>query len=130
LAHVVYKSIGSQAPSTTCNARPIVQIRVSVKKLTRADVLHNIEVSALAGAASDHAMLPDLTRAVGYVLMFDKIKVEGTPRWDHKSNCILGICREHGTGFGLELCSADDIDVLCQGVRRGEVHLASEVSSL
>jgi hypothetical protein len=59
--------------------------------------------------------------------MFDEITVERRPRWDDATNQFLGVCREHGQSLGLEFCSLEEVEALCEAVGRNEVHLASEV---
>ena len=62
------------------------------------------------------------------VLMFDELAVEKQPRWDDKSNKVLGVCREHGRGTSLEFTSEDDLDVLWDELKSEKIHLAHEVS--
>jgi hypothetical protein len=68
-------------------------------------------------------------KVVHQVLMFDEIATEKRPRWDDKSNMILGICREHGRKTALELCNEKSLEALFNDVNKGAVHFASEVSS-
>ena len=35
------------------------------------------------------------------IIMFDELAIKKWPRWDDKSNKVLGICREHGSGSSL-----------------------------
>lgn len=60
--------------------------------------------------------------------MFDELKVEERPRWDDKSNMILGVCREHGKHTSLEFTSKNEAELLIKSIREGDVHLAVEVS--
>jgi len=62
------------------------------------------------------------------VLMFDELAVEKRPRWDDKTNKVLGVCREHGQGTSLEFTSEDDLDVLWDELKSEKIHLAHEVS--
>lgn len=64
----------------------------------------------------------------GYVLMIDEIKVEEGLQWDPSSNKILGLCCEHTEHVGLDFCSVNDAKVLIEGILRGDIHHASEVS--
>jgi len=59
------------------------------------------------------------------VLMFDELKVEERPRYDDKTNQILGICREHGKG--LEFASEKEVQVLLESMKKKEIHLAVDV---
>jgi len=62
------------------------------------------------------------------VLMFDELAIEKRPRWDDKSNKILGVCHEHEQGTSLEFTSEDDLDALWEELKSEKVHLAHEVS--
>jgi hypothetical protein len=61
------------------------------------------------------------------VAMFDELAIEKRPRWDDKSNKVLGICREHGSGASLEFTTADDLETLWDDLGSGKIHLAHEV---
>ena len=61
------------------------------------------------------------------VAMFDELAVEKRPRWDDKSNKVLGICREHGRGTSLEFASEEDLETLWDELGGGKIHLAHEV---
>ena len=67
---------------------------------------------------------------VHQVLMLDEIAMEKQPRWDDKTNMFMGICREHGHEIPLEFCNEADLDLLCDALDQGRVHLASEVRNL
>jgi hypothetical protein len=59
--------------------------------------------------------------------MFDEIAIEKRPRWDDKSNKILGVCREHGRDTSLEFTTEDDLRTLWEELSCGKIHLAHEV---
>ena len=61
------------------------------------------------------------------VIMFDEISVEARPRWDDKTNNILGVCREHGCRTSLEFTSEEDLHTLWEEFQCGKIHLAREV---
>ena len=61
------------------------------------------------------------------VAMFDELAIEKRPRWDNKSNKVLGICREHGSGTSLEFTSEDDLETMWDELGGGKIHLAHEV---
>ena len=61
------------------------------------------------------------------VLMFDEIAIEKRPRWDDKSNKILGVCQEHGRDTSLEFTTEDDLQTLWEELGCGKIHLAHEV---
>lgn len=62
-----------------------------------------------------------------FVLMLDEISVEKRPRYDDKTNQILGICREHGKQIPLDFCSEKDLKILFGRIGNDEVHIATEV---
>jgi len=61
------------------------------------------------------------------ILMFDELATEKRPRWDDKSNKVLGVCREHGHGTNLEFSSEEDLEMIWEDLGRGKIHLAHEV---
>jgi hypothetical protein len=61
------------------------------------------------------------------VAVFDELAIEKWPRWDDKSNKVLGICREHGSGMSLEFTNEDDLETLWDELGSGKIHLAYEV---
>jgi hypothetical protein len=58
---------------------------------------------------------------VHQVLMIDELKVEECPRWDDKSNMIIGICREHSKLASLEYTSENEAKVVVQDVVDGKL---------
>jgi len=61
------------------------------------------------------------------VVMFDEISVEKCPRWNDKTNKILGVCHEHGQNTSLEFNSEEDLQMLWKELQSGKVHLAHKV---
>ena len=59
------------------------------------------------------------------VLMLDEIAIEKRPRWDDRTNMILGMCREHSKAIPLEFNTEKELDLLCDGLDNGSIHLAS-----
>ena len=59
--------------------------------------------------------------------MIDEIKIETRPRWDDKTNNILGLCREHTMHIGLEFCSIDVLKEIFTKIKNKEIHWATEV---
>ena len=66
---------------------------------------------------------------VHQVLMFDEIKVEEHPRWDDKTNNIIGVCREHSKNASLQYTSKDEVDFLLAQINNKKVHLTTNVCS-
>ncbi|THU89597.1 hypothetical protein K435DRAFT_821336 [Dendrothele bispora CBS 962.96] len=67
-------------------------------------------------------------RIVHVNLMLDKIKLEKRPRWDDRTNMIVGVCREHSWDAPLEFCNEKDLDLLCEKLEQEKVHLAEEAT--
>ena len=79
----------------------------------------------------EHTFLQNQAPAIqkgGFQLMADEIKLETQMWWDARTNNILGICCEHRKCYGLEFQSMAQATVLKDGIRDGDVHLATKVS--
>lgn len=61
------------------------------------------------------------------VAVFDELAIEKRPRWDDKSNKVLGVCREHGKGTSLEFTTEEDLETLWDELGNERIHLAHEV---
>ena len=61
------------------------------------------------------------------VLILDELKVEERPRFNNKSNKIVGPCREHGKKTSLEYNSEKEVELLLDAIKKGDVHLAIEI---
>jgi hypothetical protein len=61
------------------------------------------------------------------IAMFDELAIEKRPRWDDKSNKVLGICCEHERGTSPESTSEEDLETLWDELDGGKIHLAHEV---
>ncbi|KAK6984705.1 hypothetical protein R3P38DRAFT_2806315 [Favolaschia claudopus] len=62
------------------------------------------------------------------VVMLDEIAVEQRPRWDDKTNNILGACRECSNRVSFQLNTAADLEVFFNALDDGDIHLASEAT--
>ena len=68
-------------------------------------------------------------------MLVDEIKIQERLRWDAKTNMILGLAREHGSGrVSLEFRSISVADALLGALTDSDpiaqVHLAKEVRIL
>jgi hypothetical protein len=61
------------------------------------------------------------------VLMLDEIATEKRPRWDDRTNHILGLCREHASRTTTVFENQQVLDDIMGCVKDGSVHYASEV---
>lgn len=62
--------------------------------------------------------------------MLDEIAVEKRIRWDESTNKFQGTCREHNNRIPLDFVSEKELDLLCEALKKDEVHLATEVRIL
>ncbi|KAK7014563.1 hypothetical protein R3P38DRAFT_3205451 [Favolaschia claudopus] len=67
----------------------------------------------------------DLPSIVHQVAMLDEIAIEARPRYDDRTNMVIGICRQHAHKLPL---AGYDLNVLCNGVKEGKAHLAREAT--
>ncbi|KAK6984736.1 hypothetical protein R3P38DRAFT_3332782 [Favolaschia claudopus] len=67
-------------------------------------------------------------RIMHRVVMLDEIAVEQRPRWDDKTNNILGACRECSNRVSFQLNTAADLEVFFNALDDGDIHLASEAT--
>ena len=92
VANIAHRIFGTPSVSVIHTCTTIPQILPSPAFQTRFEIEHNV-------AACFEGLL-DIIGASGkcahVVLMFDELAVEKWPRWDDKSNKILGVCCEHG----------------------------------
>jgi hypothetical protein len=61
------------------------------------------------------------------VIMLDELATEKRVRWDDKNDKFQGTCREHNQKLPLTFTSEHELNLLCDALRDGQVHLASEV---
>ncbi len=124
VADVAHRIFGTPGVSTIRKHTIIPQIIASPSFPTSREIESNITASFKAirdilGASTQ--------KALHAVIMFDEISVEARPRWDDKTNNILGVCREHGRHTSLEFTSEEDLHTLWEEWRCGNIHLAHEV---
>jgi hypothetical protein len=62
--------------------------------------------------------------------MLDEIAIEKRPWWDDCTNMFFGACHEHSTTIPLEFSTKKELDLFCDSLDSGDVHLASKVSLL
>ena len=56
--------------------------------------------------------------------------VEKRPQWDDRTNMFLGACQEHRDSHKvpLEFVSEKELEIFCNVLDRGKIHVAYEVS--
>jgi hypothetical protein len=124
VADIAHRIFGTPSVSVIRSCTTIPQILPSPSFLTHSELEQNI-VSCFEGLLDILGTSGQNTHAV---LMFDELAVEKRPRWDDRSNKVLGVCREHGRGTSLEFTSEDDLHALWEEIKSDKIHLAHEVS--
>jgi len=102
VADIAHRIFGTPAVSTIRRRTIIPQIAASPSFPTSYEIGCNI-----LGASVE-----SMQKMLHAVIMFDEISVERRPRWDDKTNKVLGVCREHGQDTNLEFNSEDDLQTL------------------
>ena len=131
LARIAHRALGLPAVHTLQHARLTESLLVSSHQPTTLELKQNLLISLNAGLFNKESpILADaLSKTCGYVLMFDEIKIEEIIRYSATNNHIVGVCREHSGTFVLEYSTAHKALQLFEGVKEGDVHIATEVST-
>ncbi|KAJ7104452.1 hypothetical protein B0H15DRAFT_795200 [Mycena belliarum] len=120
---IVHRALGLPGLSTIRSNTVIRPLRASPGFPTIEEIQANIDACAEGEPESSG---PPVT--VHRVLMLDEIAIEQRPRWDDKTNKILGACRECSHKISLELNTEADLQEFFQAVDDDEIHLASEAT--
>ncbi|KAJ7913114.1 hypothetical protein B0H13DRAFT_2232374 [Mycena leptocephala] len=123
LAGIVHRAKGLPGISMLRSHTIIRPLRASPGMPTQAEIEANIDVCSEGEPESTGPPI-----IVHRILMLDEIAVEQRPRWDDKTNTILGTCRECSHRVSLELNTAADLEVYFKTLDDGDVHLASEAT--
>lgn len=59
------------------------------------------------------------------VIMLNELATEKHIRWDDSSDKFQGTCREHNQKLPLTFTSKHELDLLCDALQDGQVHLPS-----
>jgi hypothetical protein len=124
VADIAHRIFGTPAVSTIRTRTIIPHILASPSFPTCYEIESNIATSLDAIRDTLEVSTQKMLHAV---MMFDEISVERRPRWDDKTNQILGVCREHGCDTSLEFASEEDLQTLWEELQCGKIHLAHEV---
>lgn len=127
VADIAHRALGLPSVRTLRRRTLIPRLIPSAGQPTIEEVISN--TTACTSIIKD-VLNADQDHIVHQVLMFDEIKVEERPRWDDKSNNIIGVCREHSKNTSLQYTSKDEVDLLLSQIIDEKVHLASNVSIL
>lgn len=124
VADIAHRALGLPSVRTLRRRTLIPRLTPSAGQPT----LEEVESNTVACTSIINDMLK-VGHVVHQVLMFDEIKVEERPRWDDKSNNIIGVCREHSKNTSLQYTSKDEVDLLFSQILDEKIHLASNVCS-
>jgi hypothetical protein len=106
VADVAHRIFGTPSVSAIRTRTIVPQILASPSFPTHYEIEHNIAacfggVLEILGGSMLHG-----------ILMFNEIAIKKRPRWDDKTNKILGVCREHGRDTSLEFTTEEDLQSL------------------
>lgn len=125
VAEIAHRALGLPSVTTLRNRTVMPPIIPSHAMPTLEEVSKNIE----ACIESIKDILAS-RKVVHQILMLDELATEKRLRWDHKTNCFLGVCREHAKDVNLEFGSKVDMEELFRSLDENEVHYAAEVNDL
>ena len=123
LAGIGHRALNLPSESSLRRRKVLPPLTISPSFPTAKEVEENVKnmfapIFSVLEAAED---------IVHQVLIFDELKVEERPRYDEKSSKIVGICREHAKNTSLEYASEQEVQLLLESVKKGDVHLAVDV---
>ena len=124
VADIAHHIFGTPSARTIRTRTTVPQIITSPSFPTHDEIQRNI-VASFEGLVDG----PGITgqKMLHAIAMFDELAIEKRPRWDDKSNKVLGICREHGRGTSLEFTTEEDLETMWDELGCGKIHLAHEV---
>lgn len=132
VAEFAHRSLSLPSLTTIRRNTIIRPLIVSPSTPLLSEIEQNIEICFEAAAhLLNKNVLPVPSVSPGKVMhlvpMLDELAVEKRPRWDDTNNKFQGICREHGIETPLIFLTERELDMLCDAIKTGEVHLACEV---
>ncbi|KAF8188597.1 hypothetical protein K438DRAFT_2146607, partial [Mycena galopus ATCC 62051] len=124
LAEILHRAKGLPGITTLRKNTVIRPLRASVKSPPQVEEIEENIEGCMQGEAESTGPPVILHRG----LMLDEMATEKRPRWDDKTNNILGACRECSHKISLQLNSAADLEVFFKSLDDGDIHLASEAT--
>lgn len=126
-ANLAYRTLGLPSIDTTRRHITSKPLRASPGFPTVPEMVSNLHT------AFENWSMPVCERHVLFhpaSLSIDEIKIQERLRWEASTNMILGLCREHCSGFALEFRSMQQAELIDEGLKATPpcVHLATEVS--
>ncbi|EJD42455.1 hypothetical protein AURDEDRAFT_67609, partial [Auricularia subglabra TFB-10046 SS5] len=120
VAELAHRTCGLPGVSTLRHSSLTQPLRPSPSAPRGDEVEYNISVSFPESSEPRDETLG--------VLMFDELKVTDAARWCPTTNKILGFCREHSKGYTMDFATMKEVDLLCDGLNKNDIHLASEAT--
>ena len=124
LAGIGHRALGLPSETTLRRHRVLPPLLVSPSSPKLNEVEENVQN---VFAPIQTALTTAILRVVHQVLMLDELKVEERPRYDEKTDKIYGIYREHSRDVTLDFVSEKEVELLLEGIKKDEVHLAVDV---
>jgi hypothetical protein len=124
VADIAHHIFGTPSARTIHTRTTVPQIIPSPSFPSCNEIQHNI-IASFKGLLDGISVSGQ--KMLHAIATFDELAIEKRPRWDDKSNKVLGICREHGRGTSLEFTSEEDLETLWDELDGGKIHLAHEV---
>ncbi|KZV99141.1 hypothetical protein EXIGLDRAFT_606259, partial [Exidia glandulosa HHB12029] len=121
VAELAHRTCGTPSVSILRRSAFTRPLRPSPSTPLPSEVLHNIDIlyRALDGQVPKRRLA---------VLMLDELKITEAARWCPCTNKILGFCREHSPDYTMDFETIKEVELLCDGLREGKVHLATEAT--
>ncbi|KAF6746419.1 hypothetical protein DFP72DRAFT_1076427 [Ephemerocybe angulata] len=126
IASIAHRALGLPSITTLKNQTRIPPIHLSPGMPTVAEVSENVQNSF---AGMEELMKPEPgAKNQHAVLMFDELAVEKRLRWDLRTNCIVGVCREHAHTVPLEFKTEKDMKEVHHAIEEDRAHYAGEAT--
>ena len=123
VAHINHRA--QDAPSVSyLRSRSIVRPVIPSPRKPTVDEIHRNVEATIEGL---DGVLAALGSVIHVVMMLDEVATEKRIRWDPKTNCFIGVCREHAHKTSMEFINPDDMEELFRCIDDGVVHHAAEV---
>ncbi|KAF6751588.1 hypothetical protein DFP72DRAFT_1135958 [Ephemerocybe angulata] len=124
VGHILHRALGLPSVGSLRNASVRIPVQPSAGMPTAAEVSKNA-LNMLEGVIPIIKNDPNVRHAV---LMFDELAVERRPRYNQRTNELVGACLEHAHEIALKFETMGDVEEFFRAVDDGDVHLASEAT--
>ncbi|KAI1781589.1 hypothetical protein LXA43DRAFT_1070016 [Ganoderma leucocontextum] len=122
LLHALCKAYGMAARSTLSKARKIPRVLPSIGVPTEHEV--SLNISAMFDPTVKPVPPPTATGQLpGMVLQVDGVAMEERCRYLRESRSIVGVCREHSVGIGMEVKDVESIKQVADALHNPDAEL-------